>query len=464
VSANVLAIGVANVLMLVLGAGLLPLLRVAVTPRELVSELPLAYAVGIAGTGILAAELALVHVPVGKVGLPLLAFGTLALGLWRLERNGPAPARRGVSLWTLPAAAALAAAAVYLANAARLFDVKPLVENDGWALWGLRAQALFEAGHPFAPVFTEAPYPALQYPLFLPELEAIDARFMSAFDGTAIHVQLLLLAVAFAAGAWTLLRPYAPSLLLALALLAVLTAPAFFGQLQTNSADVPLAMAIALGVAALAVWIRTGARGLLPTAALFLTAGAMTKNEGELFALTAFLAAFAATPRARLRPLLGAAGAWLALIVPWHLWLLSHDVTGTTWKLSHLVHPGYLADNAHRVGSAARQLLDQVWLASSWSRLPWLVVAGFGLALLLRRFRVASFGAAWLLLSFGGLLLVYWSSPLTLEHNLYNSADRTIDTLVITGVLLVPVLLAVEREEPAPREAAPAPTPATTAP
>ena len=88
---------------------------------------------------------------------------------------------------------------MYLANAARLFAVKPLLENDGWALWGLRAQALYDAGHPFAPVFTDPPYPALQYPLFLPGLEAVDARFMSTFDGTAIHLQLLGLAIAFVA-------------------------------------------------------------------------------------------------------------------------------------------------------------------------------------------------------------------------------------------------------------------------
>jgi hypothetical protein len=454
VSANATAVLVANALMLVLGAGLLPLLRLAETRRELVARLPLAYAVGIAGTGILAAELALVHVPVGKVGLPLLAVAALALGLRRLRRGIPPGERRPFSWWTLPALVLLGVAAAYLANAARLFTVKPLLENDGWALWGLRARALYDAGHPFAPVFTEAPYPALQYPLLLPGLEAVDARFMSGFDGTAIHLQLLLLAVAFVGGAWILLRDHAASLLLAAALLAVLTAPAFFGQLQTNSADVPLAMSIALGVAAMAAWIRTGARGLLPAAALFLTAGAMTKNEGELFALCAFLAALAATPRARLRPLLSAAGAWAALVVPWHLWLLANGVTGSGWKLSHLLHPGYLADNAHRVGSAADQLLDQIWTASSWSRLPWLVVAGAAVALLLRRFRLVSFGLAWLLLSFGGLLLVYWASPFTLENNLYNSADRTIDTLVIGGVLLVPVLFG-EREGPAPRSAGP---------
>jgi hypothetical protein len=137
--------------------------------------------------------------------------------------------------------------------------------------------------------------------------------------------------------------------------------------------------------------------------------------------------------------------AWVALIVPWHLWLLAHDVTGSGWKLSHLLHPGYLADNAHRVSSAAGQLLDQIWLASSWSRLPWLVVVGVVVALALRRFRVVSFGVAWLLLSFGGLLLVYWASPFTLENNLYNSADRTIDTLMIGAALLVPVLLSPRR-------------------
>ena len=49
----------------------------------------------------------------------------------------------------LPVAILLVSAA-YLANAARLFAVKPLLENDGWALWGMRARALYEFGHPVA--------------------------------------------------------------------------------------------------------------------------------------------------------------------------------------------------------------------------------------------------------------------------------------------------------------------------
>ena len=99
-----------------------------------------------------------------------------------------------------------------------------------------------------------------------------------------------------------LLRP-APPFLLAVTLLAIVTAPTFFNQLQTNFADIPLAMLIALGVAALAAWLRSGEPGLLPAAALFLGAGALTKTEGQLFALAAFLAARLVARRAQLRPL-----------------------------------------------------------------------------------------------------------------------------------------------------------------
>ena len=52
-----------NVLILALGAGLLPRLRLARTWRQLLGRLPLAYAVGLAATGILAADLAVVARP-----------------------------------------------------------------------------------------------------------------------------------------------------------------------------------------------------------------------------------------------------------------------------------------------------------------------------------------------------------------------------------------------------------------
>jgi Dolichyl-phosphate-mannose-protein mannosyltransferase len=340
-----------------------------------------------------------------------------------------------------PTGVVLLVIAAYFVNAARLFAVKPLLENDGWALWGLRARALYELGHPVAPVFTGSWYAGLQYPLFLPDLEAIDFRFMGMFDGTVVHLQLFGLAVAFVGGAWSLLRPYAPPPVLALALLAIVTAPMFFGQLQTNSADVPVAMMVALGVAALAAWLRSDEPGLLPAAVLFLAAGALTKNEGEVFVIAAFVAALAAAGRTQRRPLAIAFAVTAALVVPWHVWLLAHGVTATTFALSHLLHPQYLTSHWYRVESAQHQLIEQIQRSSSWSRLSLVAAAGVAGALLLRNNRVVAFAVGWLVLCFGGLLLVYWASPLPLEPDLFSSADRTIDTLVIGAVTLVPLLV-----------------------
>jgi hypothetical protein len=442
---HILLLCVSNVLMLAVGAGLLPVLQLAETPHELLVRLPLAYAVGIAATGVLAANLALVDVSVGRVGLPLLAAGSLAFGLPRLDRH-PRTTTRTRPPWQLaPALALLLVTAAYLVNAARLFAVKPLIENDSWALWGTRARALYEFGHPVAPVFTEGWYPALQYPLFLPALEAIDFRFFGAVDGTTIHLQELGLAAAFVAAAWTLLRGHAESVLLAAALLAIVAAPMFFRQLQANHADIPVALLLALGVAALAAWLRSGERGLLPAATLFLAAGALTKNEGEVFVSAAFVAAFAVAQRTQRRPLARALLATVACVAPWHIWLIAHDVTATTFSLSHLLHPHYLTSHWFRVVSAQHQLFAHIQLASNTSRLSLVAAVGFGCALALGSFRLTAFGAAWLVLSFGGLLCVYWASSQPLHPDLNYSADRTIDTLLVGGVLLVPVLIGTAR-------------------
>ena len=54
-----------------------------------------------------------------------------------------------------------------------------------------------------------------------------------------MHLQLAGFALAFLGGAWSLLRDRVPPLLLASVLLAILTTPTFFNQLQSNYADVP---------------------------------------------------------------------------------------------------------------------------------------------------------------------------------------------------------------------------------
>jgi hypothetical protein len=445
VTLRVLALVGANLLILGLGTGLLPLLRLAGTRRDLLVKLPLGYAIGLAATGVIASELALVHVPVGWLALALLAAGSLVLGLRRVECGSLRPRRPRIG--ELPALVVLAVAAAFLVSAARLFAVKPLWETDGWLIWALRARALYDYGHPVSPIFTSPVYDGTSYPLWLPSLEALDFRAMRTFDGTLVHLQLLGIAIGFVGGAWVLLREHAPKLLLASALAAILAAPSFFNQLQTNFADVPLAMLLALGVAALAVWIRRGGPGLLEAAALFLAAAVLTKAEGELFVLSAFVVAAVVVGRERLRPLGLAALAVLAVDLPWRIWLAAHHVH-SYFSFTRLLSYSYLSGHTWRLSPTLSELDRQLRSTASWSYLAVLVVVGLCGAVLLRELRLAAFAAGWLLLSFAGLVAVYWISPLPVTDHLSNSADRTIDSLVIGATLLVPVLLG---PGPAPR-------------
>jgi hypothetical protein len=443
VTERILAVVGVQLLLFALGVGLLPVLRLAVTRRELVRRLPLGYPVGLAAGGILAAELAVVDVPVGGILLPILAVGSLVIG-WRRLPAGPRGRLRAPRPDELAAFGLLAVIAAFGIAAVRVFAIKPLTEMDGWAIWGLRARALYDFGHPVAPVFTDpaASYQALQHPLLLPALEAVDSRFMRTFDPTLVHLQCFGFGVAFVIGAWYLLRGRTSPLLVAAVLLAAVTAPTFYNQLQTNLADMPLAIMVALGVASLAMWLRTGARGLLPAAALFLGAGALTKNEGEVFALTAFLAAgIVARRTGRLRPLLLAALAVALIDLPWRIWIWLNGVKIKEYSIGNLYNPTYLWDNRDRVAPSAHELWIQLTRGSYSLLLPLIAVGLLG-ALVTRQFRAATFGAAWLLLSFAGLLAIYWISTNTLASHLDNSADRTIDSLVFGGALLVPVLLA----------------------
>jgi hypothetical protein len=431
-----------NVLILALGAGLLPRLRLAHTWRQLLGRLPLAYAVGLAATGILAADLAVVAVPVGWVALSVLTAASLAAGLWRLPLGEWR--RPKIALTALPAYAVLAVTAAFVVPAFRLATVKPLYAIDGFGIWGLRAHALYLFGHPIPAVFANPAYQALQHPLLLPALEALDARAMGTFDGTLVQIQLVGFAVAFVGGAWGLLRDRVPPLLLAAVLLAVITTPTFIYQLQSNYADVPLALFIALGVATLALWLRRGGEGLLPAAALFLGAAALTKNEGEMFSLTAFAAAAFVAQRAQLRSLALAALFVIAVDLPWRIWLWAHHVKIAEYSLSNLFSPSYLYDRRGRVGPSAHELLRQLLRFEAWSYVLPLVLLGLAGALLVRRYRPAAFAGLWLLLSFAGLVAIYWISTNKVGSHLADSSDRTIDSLVFGGALLVPVLLSTE--------------------
>jgi hypothetical protein len=447
-SVHVVAVLVANLLILLVGAGLAPLLGLAASRRQLAARLGLAYMLGIVVVGALSSYAALlagaagIDLGFGAIGLFLLAAASLAAGLRRLpagERSG----RPGLA--TLAGLAALVPAAALLVQTARALSVKPLQEFDGWVIWATKARALFEFGRVYGPVFASDAYASihLDYPLLLPSLEAVDLRVMGTFDGTALHLQRALLLAGFAAALWAIVRDAAWPPLAGVGALAVVAAPDVLYQLSTNFADVPLALFVGLGVAALAVWIERGERASLVAATVFLGAAAMTKNEGSLFALAAFVVAAAVVLRAgrgRLLPLGIAFGAWVACQLPWRIWVAAHGIHTQDFRLSNAADPAYLSRTYGRVGTSAGELATQL-ADSHWAYLVPLAAAGVAAALLARRFAVSAFAVAWLLLGFGGLLVVYWIATLPLTDHLFNTSNRTIDSLVIGGVSLVPVLV-----------------------
>jgi hypothetical protein len=432
-----------------IGAGLLPLLRLAPTRALFVRRIGLSYLVGVAAVGILAAHLALLDVPLGLLELAVLALLCLGLGWRRLRRSertaaAPSPTPRGRLEWAGAAVAAVASVGllVLLVHASRAYAARPLKEWDGWAIWATKARALYEFGGVYEPVF--AHYQPVAHPLLLPSLEAIGFRAMGTFDGTLVHVQLIALAFGFAAALWSLLGDRVPAGVLALAMLAVLSASPLLAQLSTNLADVPLALLCALGVVCLGRFLVTAEGWTLVAAALFLGAAMLTKSEGVLFAAAAFgaVAVVLAAGRAwrPLRQVAIAAGASLAILLPWRVYLAANDLRNPEYRLSDALDPGYLADRRERVSPAVSRLWDEL-AAGSWGLLVPLALVAVAAAFLAGRPRLAAFALLWPALGFAGLVLVYWISVVPVELTLTWTAERVVVTLVVGAAALAPLLV-----------------------
>jgi hypothetical protein len=436
----VIGLLLANALFFAIGAGLLPLLRIARDRASLVERLPLAYPVGVAATGIVAAHLALIDVPLGLVELVVLAALVLFFGLRRVRG---ASASNRLSLAEplgsrLVGGGALAVALVLLAHAWATYEIRPLLEWDGWAIWGTRSRALYEFGGATGPVFTSDVYLPLQHPLLLPSLDAIDFRAMGTYDPTLVHVQLALLAFGFLLGFVSLLRDRVPIALVGASALAVLSAEPVLKQLSTGLADVPLAFFVALGLLGAGRWLASGERWALVAGTLFLGAAALTKSEGLFFALAA-LVALAPFAWGRRRELGLAAAAVVAIVLPWRLFVSLRDLPLVEYRFRDAVSPGYLSDHADRVGPAVRGLGSEL-LSGDWGLLVPLFLAAVVAAALARHYALAGFAVLWAALAFGGLVLVYWISTIPVDLALVWSGDRTIVTVVVGAAALAPLL------------------------
>ena len=186
------ALVVANGLLVLLGAGLLPLIGMARTWQGLIGRLPVAWLGGIAAAESSAA----------------LATGRNRLRLARPRRHGSTRragrrrsasrrirARRGGAPgdgW--PAATSWQAGWRWLVSPRShsppcAFAIKPLV-GDGWAIWGMKAHALAALG-PRESVLAGAAYPAahLEYPLGIPSVVSLPLDLADHYSSTLVVAQ-----------------------------------------------------------------------------------------------------------------------------------------------------------------------------------------------------------------------------------------------------------------------------------
>jgi hypothetical protein len=452
-----------NVAFAFFGLGLLPLLGIARTPRDLAERSGLAYLLGVAVIGIVGTDLPIAGVAFSLPLLSLLVVAVLAGGAARMRRArrpeipGSSPPLRSATrpperyAGLCAAIAVLGALALLLVHAGRAFVVHPLgwtstpppvSDYDSWAIWALKARALVQLGDTHNAVFTSHAYALshLDYPLAYVSIQALDYRAMGGFFPTPMHLQLMMLAVGFVAALVSLLRGRTPIVLLAAALLLLFAASMPLAQLETAYADMPLAFMIAAGVAGLSRYLLSGERFALHAAVALLGAGALTKNEGLLFALCAFaaagIAALARNP-ARLRALGVGALVVVAIILPWRIWVAAHPAP-TDYRFSNMLDLGYLSAHTDRVRISFEALRDQLD-ADSWGWLSSLLVIGALCAALARRFAFLSFAVAFLLLALAGLVTTYWVAVTDLGFLLATSSYRVVDTLVVSGVVLAAI-------------------------
>ncbi len=146
--------------------------------------------------------------------------------------------------------------------------------------------------------------------------------------------------------------------------------PGFVRFGSTLLLDPPFVLAALLAFrAALDAWER-GGRGLWRAGA-WLGAAFLAKGALALGAPAVLAAFWLATPRPHrppLRALLAAAAAFLAVVLPWHLWAL--------WRWDGAFVRGYLGDVTEKLGGhpPARVYAR----AAAETMLPWLPVAGLG--------------------------------------------------------------------------------------
>jgi hypothetical protein len=428
------------------GLGVLALLGTARSPAELLGAAGLAPLAGMAWVGVACATLATLGARLSVAGLVLLTLATAGGGALRM-RSATRPTAETRPWTTSPLDRGFLVSALVLLTvlgvaALAAFHDKPLAEYDGWAIWGMKARALAELGSAPTAVFAGEAYERLhlEYPLLLPSLYALPLQAAETFTSNTMILQSLAIGVAGLVAIWALLRDRVRPGLLVAFVAATAAMPAFFGQLGTGYADVPLAVFVGAGLAAAARWLVDRRADWLVLSALFFAAAALTKNEGLLFAASAYVALFVAA-RGRRRAVALAAAAVALAYAPWRAYVAVHDLGAPDYDLSSTFDVGWVADRIDRAPAAAEALLVQMIEERLFGLVLLLGIACTALALLAGARQLAVLAGGFAGLSLAGLTWIYVLSPYELSFFLSTNKERVVMSLVVGLGALSPLLV-----------------------
>ena len=453
----------------VAGLGFLAAIGLVKTPGRLRRYATIAPLAGMAWVGVVAATLATIGSRLSIVGLLLLTAATCAAGGVRVARardrdHVAVRAPRARSLFDgLAIAGALLALGIVSLFAVALFLVKPLVEYDGWAMWGMKSRAIATLGGDPG-VFASPAYGRLhlEYPLLLPSLHALPLQLVDGFESNVVVLNCLAIGLAGLAAIWGLLRDRVRASLLLPFVAALATAPAFFGQLATGYADVPVAVFGAAGALAAARWLLDDARAWLVLTTLFVVAACLTKNEGLLSGAATYAALLIVADGRRRAVLVSALVTGLAY-APWRAHVAYHDVGAPTYDIAQSFNLPFIVPRLDRVPEAGEALLRLATDEHQFGLVLAIGVAAVVVASVIGPRRLGVFGGAFGLLSFAGLTWIYVLAPEEVSTFISTNGDRVVVSLVVGLLALAPLLfeeavqqLAATRADPAEATTAPA--------
>lgn len=304
---------------------------------------------------------------------------------------------------------------------------RPLVDWDAWAIWGLKAKALAVSGSFSSPVFLSEHY-AYSHPGYPPLLPAWHA-LAYAVSGELSVSWPLQFQVAFL---WTLGATTITSLAArwgwpsALFLLAWVASPSVLGQIMTGYADVPMALFLVAGAAAL-----YGTEGQPSrTGAVLLAAAALTKEEGLVFAVVVLALLLGSAPRRR-SALVGLATVVVA-VAPWMAFRRWHGIG------SEYVSGENLGQDLPVLLVERLPLVLQS-MGSELAGIQWGFLLPAALLLVLVTRRVHPLLALSFLGALGAVVATYLVTPYDLAWQLDRSMSR-----VVTGPLALLALFAAK--------------------